>query len=166
MRCVFFCLLIVHSLSMYGQDVELNQTLVIDEVFNTVIVPLAEDEHVRALEAKWNVHLNTLASCFVVFTLTPLSIEENQTLSIRIRNFSTHFYKKGAPVYLSLGGSRSWENCKAFNDKGNEYNLTCVSTGNFCVVNNKEAEFESIFNKQTLQLLGIRDFNAVLSENH
>ncbi|MBT1702284.1 hypothetical protein [Chryseosolibacter indicus] len=76
-------------------------------------------------------------------------------MTARIQEFAELLFEEGTPIYLSIGGSQSVEWSAEQQKKNRKSNLTFVSLGNYCVVEKREGEFESIFNRKTLDLLGI-----------
>ena len=84
-----------------------------------------------------------------------LDKQEKTSMTVRIQEIAKRFVDGGTPIYLSIGGSNSAEWTAEQNKKRKKDNLTFVSLGNYCVVEKDETEFETIFNKRTLELLGI-----------
>ena len=116
---------------------------------------LEADSLLSTIEIKYGTKLNSLASCFTLATVGMLNKEELTHLNARVEEIAGRFYQGGSPIFLSIGRSNSADATNELNRKGNKYNVTYVSFGNYCVVTKGENEFEKVFNDRTMKLLGI-----------
>lgn len=156
MRIVLTVLTLVISFSAAAQkpDSIIFQEHLAD-LFNREFLTLTSNTELNQLESKYGMKLNNIGSCLVVFTHANLERAELAGLTARIQEFAKLLFDEGTPIYLSIGGTQSVEWSEEQQKSSRMSNLTFVSLGNYCVVEKREGEFESIFNRKTLELLGI-----------
>lgn len=145
-------------MSVSGQDLKSDSILFqenLDKFINREFSTLTADVVLSRVESKYGANLNSLGKCLVIFNRSELDKQEKTSMTVRIQEIAKRFFDEGTPIYLSIGGSNSAEWTADQNKKSKKGNLTFVSLGNYCVVEKGETEFEKIFNKKTLQLLGI-----------
>ena len=158
MKTIITIVCVILAQVVCAQDTKSDSTAFernLDRFINREFFSLDGDEHLTALEAKYGTPLNSLAKCLVTFSRGKLNEDEIKGLRIRVQQIAKAFYDEGTPIYLSIGGMNSAAWTANQNKIGHRGNLTFVSLGNYCVVEKGETEFESIFNKKTLELLGI-----------
>jgi len=144
----------------FGQETKLDSlvtTIYVDKYVNRDFESLPTDDGIRALEAKYKIRFKSLAACINPLTTQVLGEDEVQVLKGRIEQIAQALFNDGTPILISVGGSNSVQWAKDMNEKGNKYNVTYVSFGNYCVVEKTEREFEKVFNRKISELLGIRD---------
>jgi hypothetical protein len=158
MRILVTITLLVIALSTSGQDLKADSILFqknLDRFINKEFATLTTDAILCPLELKYGISLNSLDKCLIIFSRADLDKNEIRSMTARIQEIAKRFFDEGTPIYLSIGGSQSAEWTADQNKKGIKGNLTFVSWGNYCVVEKGETEFETIFNKKTLDLLGM-----------
>ena len=146
------------AISVSGQDLKSDSILFqtnLDRFINREFSTLTSDTTLSRLESKYSTNLNSLGKCFVVFSRGDLGNRGLTSVTVRIQEIARRFFDEGTPIYLSIGGSQSAERTAKQNKEHKYSNLTFVSFGNYCVVDKGETEFETIFNRRTLDLLGI-----------
>ena len=126
-----------------------------DKYIDREFESLEADSLLSTIETKYGTKINSLGSCFVLATVGVLNKEELKHLNVRVEEIAGRFYQEGSPILLSIGGSNSGESTNELNRKGNKYNVTYVSFGNYCVVQKGENEFERVFNDRTMKLLKV-----------
>jgi hypothetical protein len=158
MRILTTIFLLTITLSAFGQDLKSDSTLFqenLDRFINREFSTLTTDEALSRLESKYGTNINSLGECLVIFSRADLDKQEKTSMTVRIQEIAKRLFDEGTPLYLSIGGSKSAEWTADQNKKSNTGNLTFVSLGNYCVVEKGSTEFETIFNKTTLELIKI-----------
>jgi hypothetical protein len=158
MRILTTIALLLIAISGSGQDLKLDSILFqtnLDKFINREFVSLSSDTTLSRLEAKYGTNLNSLGKCFVIFSSVELDNPVLTSMTDRIEEIARRFFDEGTPIYLSIGRSQSAEWTAKQNRDQKHGNLTFVSFGNYCVVGKRETKFETIFNRTTLNLLGI-----------
>ncbi|RAV97699.1 hypothetical protein [Pseudochryseolinea flava] len=146
------------AISVSGQDLKSDTTAFqrnLDRFINREFSTLTPDTTLSRLKSKYGVNFNTLGECFLIFTKGNLDERGVASMTVRIREIARRFFDEGTPIYLSVGGSQSAEWTAKQNEKNKRGNLIFVSFGNYCVVEKNDTEFETLFNRKTLELLGI-----------
>lgn len=158
MRILTTIFLLTFALSVSGQDLKSDSVLFqenLDKFINREFSTLTADVVLSRVESKYGTNLNSLGKCLVIFGRADLDKQEKTSMAVRIQEIAKLFFDEGTPIYLSIGGSNSSEWTTEQNKKSKMDNLTFVSFGNYCVVEKGETEFEIIFNRMTLELLGM-----------
>jgi hypothetical protein len=158
MRILTTIFLATIALSVSGQDLKSDSILFqenLDKFINREFSALTGDVVLSRLETKYGTNLNSVGKCLVVFSRTGLDKQEKTSIAFRIQEIAKRLFDAGTPIYLSIGGSNSAEWNEVQNKNHKNGNLTFVSLGNYCVVEKGETEFERIFNRKTLELVGI-----------
>jgi hypothetical protein len=165
MRILITATFLLIALSVSGQHLKsdsLQKNL--DKFVNREFTNLTIDTILSRLESQYQTPLNSIGKCIAVFSIGKFDADEKKSMTARIQEIATEFFREGSPIYLSVGGSHSVE--WATEKKRNRHdNLTFVSLGNYCLVRNAETEFEAIFNEKTLALLGVKTINQASQEN-
>jgi len=129
----------------------------LERFINKEFLTLTSNTELSQLESQFKIKLNTLGSCYVVFSHANLESAEKTSLTTRIEEIAKLLFDEGTPIYLSIGGSQSLEWTAEQQKSSRMSNVTFVSLGNYCVVEKREELFERIFNQKTLALLGIEN---------
>jgi hypothetical protein len=116
---------------------------------------LAKSSKLDTLEKKLEFHFNSIAACVNPFSVNYLSGQDIELVKSRLQEISERLVKDGTPVILFLGGDSSAEHADKLNSERNEYNITYISTGNYCQRPKTESYFQDAFNHRTEELLGI-----------
>jgi hypothetical protein len=132
---------------------ELDQEKFINRSFNS----LEQDSTLLTIELRYGVRLDNIQPCLMLATVKILNEEQMEHLNARVEEIAERFYKEGSPILLSIGGNNSVGTVHELNTKGNKYNVTYLSFGNYCNVEKGEYEFEKVFNSKTMKLLGIEN---------
>ncbi len=142
----------------YGQEAKSDSIAFkynLDKFINRSFDSLKTDNLLLTIEARHGVKFDNLGSCLMLATVRILNEDELKHLNARVEEIAERFYTEGSPILISLGGSNSVYATNRLNQKGNKYNVTYVSLGNYCVVDKGEDEIEKVFNDRTMKLLGI-----------
>ena len=158
MKTIVILVLLIPIQGVLGQNINSDSVTFrenLDKYINREFLTLSTDTQLSSLETKYGTPLNSVGKCLVIFSRGDLNEVELRSMAVRAQEIATKFYEEGTPIYLSIGGSQSSEWTKRQNEKGNNKGLTFVSLGNYCVVEKGDHDFERIFNKKTLELVGI-----------
>ena len=157
MKILTTIFLLAIALAVSGQDLKSDSILFqanLDKFINREFSTLTADVMLDRVESKYATNLNSLGKCLVIFSRSDLDKGEKASMTVRIQEIAKRFFDEGTPIYLSIGGNQSAERTADQNKKNHKSNLTFVNLGNFCVVEKGENDFETIFNRKTLELLG------------
>jgi hypothetical protein len=158
MRVLMTIFLSTIVLSVSGQDLKSDSILFqenLNNFINREFFTLTADVVLSRVESRYGTNLNSLGKCLVIFRRADLGKEEKASMTVRIQEIAKHFFDQGTPIYLSIGGGQRIEWTANQNKNSYKGNLTFVSLGNYCVVEKGESDFETAFNKKTLELIGI-----------
>jgi hypothetical protein len=143
-----------------GQGTELDSlvsNLYLDKYVNRNFDSLLTDQGLKTIEAKYGIKFQSLAACINPLTIQILNEDEVKFIKVRLEQIAQALCSEGTPILISIGGSNSVQGTKELNEKGNKYNVTYVSFGNYCVVEKREHEFEKTFNGKTKDVLGVNE---------
>ena len=88
-----------------------------DKFINREFDTLEANSYIQAIEQKYPIKINSLASCFVLATTSFLTQGELKHLNARIERIAERFYKAGTPILVSLSGSNSMDEANELNAK-------------------------------------------------
>jgi hypothetical protein len=154
-------LLLIFTGSVFGQAINRDTSDSLEflsppelEPLNRKIEGLTENEQIRQFENKHNQKLSNIITCisYLYFDLSP---EQKRIITDRLKEIAIKLVERKEPVIILTSGKNSWEEAKRLNGALNPHGITYVSMGNSCLGNERQEEGIHIFNKQTLNSLGI-----------
>ena len=93
---------------------------------------LTKSARLDTLEAKLGFHFCCIAACVNPFSVEYLKGQDIELVKFRLHEIAERFVTEGTPVILFLGGLSSAELANKLNSENNRYNITYISSGNYC----------------------------------
>lgn len=128
-----------------------------NHTINRCFANLTPHPKLDSLEKVYQFRFCSLAACINPLTSEHFEGQALESIKIRLEELAERFVKEGTPVLVSIGGDGSYQYAQRMNRVENEYHITYVSFGDYCVLGRNDRYFESVFNDKTNQLLGLKN---------
>jgi hypothetical protein len=135
-----YLLIFLSSLTLngaFGQGTKLDSSvgnMYLDKYVNRNFDSLLTDQGLKTLETKYGIKFQSLAACINPLTIQILNEDEIKFIKVRLEQIAQVLFNEGTPILISVGGSNSVQGTKELNEKGNRYNVTYVSFGNYALL--------------------------------
>lgn len=128
------------------------------EPINRTINGLTDTKELMQFEKKHELKASNIIGCIMYLSLD-FTQKEKLLLTNRLKEMAIKLVEKQEPIIILNTGANSWEDAKGLNAVPNKYSITYISLGNSCTDNEWERQGIRIFNRQTINSLGIESLS-------